>query len=605
MEHIQFSLADILPNILKTFTRLPTILKGLKVLISVKSDTKMAVPLLVEQHARKQGNKIALISHDSQFTYSELNATANRYAHYFASQGIQKGDTLALMIDNRPELLAAVLGAMKLGAICAMINTAQRNDALMHSLTVVNSKLLIAGTELQEAIIEVKDQLSVDLQNSIYSLKDPKTERLAAEGFIDLDTASQNCDDSNLEVTKTLTLNLPCFYIFTSGTTGLPKAAVMSSFRWFKAMGGTGIASVRLKKDEVFYVPLPFYHNNALTLSWGAALGAGATLAIARKFSASRFWDDVRHFKANSFCYIGELCRYLLNQVPQANDAQHDVRVIIGNGLRPDIWDEFQQRFGIEHINEFYGASECNLMFTNALNLKKTAGFCPLPYKIIAYDIDADEPVRDANGFCIPVEKGQSGLLITAINDRSPFDGYTDAEANNKKLLSNVLEEGDLYFNSGDLVYNQGCRHVAFVDRLGDTFRWKGENVATTEVESVAAHFPGLEHAVVYGIEIPKADGRAGMAALTLGGGAEDFDFKAFFQHMKNNLPAYALPIFLRIQAQQQITGTFKYQKVALKKQAYDLKQVQDPIYVIDKEAGYKRLDEATFNDINKGSISF
>lgn len=605
MDHVQFSPKDLLPKIMQLAPRLPTILRGVKLLLTVKPTSKKAIPLLVEKHARRKPEQLAIVGHDSQYTYAELNATANRYAHYFASHGVQKGDAVAIMVENRPELLAVTLGALKLGAIAAMINTAQRNEALMHSLTVVNSKLLVVGTELQEAIDEVRPQLSEQLQAKLHTVADPKQAREPLAGFMDLDQVSADFDDTNLAVTQTLTLANPCFYIFTSGTTGLPKAAVMSSFRWFKAMAGTGIASVRLKGDEVFYVPLPFYHNNALTLAWGAVLGAGATMAVTRKFSVSRFWDDIRTFKANSFCYIGELCRYLLNQEPKASDSQHDVRVIIGNGLRPDLWQEFQQRFQIEHINEFYGASECNLMFTNAINMEKTAGFCPLPYKIIAYDIDADEPVRNAQGYCVPVEKGQSGLLITAINERSPFDGYTDPEANKKKLLSNVLEDGDLYFNSGDLVFDQGCRHVAFVDRLGDTFRWKGENVATTEVESVAGQFDGVEHAVVYGIEIPNTDGRAGMAALTIGEDLDKFDFKALVEHMRNDLPNYAVPIFLRIQAQQQITGTFKYQKVALKKQGFDIEQVDEPVYVLDKELGYKPLDAAVLGQINSGEISF
>jgi fatty-acyl-CoA synthase len=274
-----------------------------------------------------------------------------------------------------------------------------------------------------------------------------------------------------------------CYFIFTSGTTGLPKAAVMTQLRWMRVGYAMGQGAMRLGADDVFYCALPFHHNSALTVCWSAVLTAGATLVMARKFSASRFWDDIRANGATAFVYIGEFCRYLLALPPSPDDRRHAVRVMVGNGLRPEIWDEFQRRFGVAHVCEFYGSSEGSLGFVNALGLPRTAGVCPLPYAIVAFDAEREEPLRDARGRLRRVSPGETGLLLMPVGRLMPFDGYTDAAATGARLLHDVFRRGDTWFDSGDLVRDQGFRHIAFVDRVGDTFRWKGENVATTEVE--------------------------------------------------------------------------------------------------------------------------
>jgi fatty-acyl-CoA synthase/citronellyl-CoA synthetase len=583
---------------------------------------------LVEKHARKRPNHPAIKYNDQLITYAELNQTANRYAHFMARSGVRKGDKVAIMFDNRPEILTCTLATLKLGAVASMINTSQRGQVLLHSLNLIDCKLIIAGSEHISAVEDILPDMPPGLAhlatNGLFYLADPdtandsdsiqetsKTIQETSKAIqktsraIDLDSASQGEATSNLTITQGIQLKDPCYYIFTSGTTGLPKASVMSHYRWFKCMAGVGIASLRLRSSDTIYIPLPFYHNNALTMSLGAALGAGATIAISRKFSASRFWDEIRDYQATCFCYIGELCRYLLNKEANDKDTQHQIRVIIGNGLRADLWDAFQNRFGIERINEFYGASECNLVFTNAINIEKTAGFCPLSYQIVKYNIDLDCVERDKQGMCIPVGLGESGLLLTAITPRSPFDGYTDKAASEKKILNHVLKADDCYFNTGDLVFNQGYRHVCFVDRLGDTFRWKGENVATTEVESVAAQFPAIEHAIVYGVEIAHSDGRAGMASVSIKEGC-DLDLQAFLQHLNQHLPPYAVPVFIRIQARQQVTGTFKYQKGELKKQGFDIEQSADPILVrLPKTSTYQTLTPDLLNQINQGQYGF
>ena len=598
------SLLNILRSVITGLPDIGVTLRGVATLISTKPDKKNSIGLLLEKQAAARPDHIAIRYRNICLSYQTLNQDVNRLAHYFRSQGIRTGDTIGVMLENRPETLTAVLAAVKLGAVASMINTSQRGEVLEHSLQLVQPKLMIIGEEMLDNMASAEHTLPATLKSQLYFVRD-NGQRSCPAHYQDLASVCAAQPDNNPATTASVTMHQPCYYIFTSGTTGMPKASVMSHYRWFKSMAGMGLASMKLRHTDVLYVSLPLYHNNALTVSLAAVLGAGACIAISRKFSVSRFWDEIREHGATAFCYIGELCRYLLNTPPTAADRRHNIRVMIGNGLRPDIWMAFKQRFGIRHINEFYGASECNLVFTNALNLDQTAGLCPLSYNIVRYDIDLDEPLRNEKGFMLPVSKGSTGLLITEVNDKQPFEGYTDQDATRKKLFRNVFRQGDCWFNTGDLVLNQGFRHVAFADRLGDTFRWKGENVATTEVESILMEHPDIEHAVVYGVEVPHTDGRAGMAALTLRHGS-DIDWAALTRHLHDKLPAYAIPLFLRLRAQEEITGTFKYRKVELKEEAYHLDKVTEPVMVLlSRQDTYEPLTETLQQDIDSGRISF
>jgi acyl-CoA synthetase (AMP-forming)/AMP-acid ligase II len=578
--------------------------KGLYTLISSKPDRYRSIGSHLEEHAHKRPNSPAIRYQDDEFSYRQVNAWVNQYAHYFISQGIQPGDAIGINIENRTECLIAVLAVVKTGAIAAMINTSQRGEALLHSINLVKPKMMLIGEEQIETMASVIESLDTPLHTQLHYLKDTGAKN-CPDSYHNMAIVTAGKSTENPDTTQKIQMKQPCFYIFTSGTTGLPKASVMSHYRWHKSMAGMGLASMRLTRKDVMYLSLPLYHNNALTVAMAGILGAGGCLAIGRKFSVSRFWDEIRQHKATTFCYIGELCRYLLNNPIKANDQDHSIRAIVGNGLRPDIWMEFKQRFGIDHINEFYGASECNLVFTNAFNLDCTAGMCPLPYNIVEYNIETDEFIRDAQGFMLPVKKGGTGLLITEINDKQPFEGYTDKEASEKKILKDVFNAQDRWFNTGDMVINQGFKHIAFADRLGDTFRWKGENVATTEVEAVANEYPGVEHSVAYGVEIPGTDGRAGMAALTLKD-INDFDTAAFSRHLHEKLPAYAVPIFIRIREQEEITGTFKYRKVELKGEHYDLNQVDEPIFFMShQQKQFVLLDSQILHNIKQQAIRF
>ncbi|AVM01305.1 long-chain-acyl-CoA synthetase [Gordonia iterans] len=549
-------------------------------LVIRSADAKKTIGLIFQKLAAKHPDRPFVRFEGRTLTYGEANRTVNRYAAVLAERGVGKGDVVGILAENSDTDLLVVLATLKLGAVAGMLNYNQHGHVIDHSMSLLNAKVLVRDPRCAEAW----DTMSPDA----------RPEHVLT--FDDLDAAAEGKPVADPAVTAQLPASTTAFYIFTSGTTGLPKASMMSHNRWMANYSGIGGLAVRLRPSDTMYVALPMYHNNALSVSLGAVLAGGACIAIARKFSASRFWDDVIANRATAFCYIGELCRYLLAQPEKPSDRRHAVRVVVGNGMRPEIWEEFSERFGIDRIVEFYGASELNLAFVNAFNVPRTAGFCPLPFKVVEYEADGS-PKRDANGRLRPVRKGEPGLLIAEISERVPLDGYTDDAETEKKVIRDAFKAGDAYFNSGDLVRQQGFLHIAFVDRLGDTFRWKGENVATTEVEGALGSFDGIEHAAVYGVEVPGCDGRAGMGALTLAEGAS-LDGKALAEHLHRELPSYAVPLFLRIVPEIEATTTFKNRKVELRDEGFS-DVGEDQVLVLSSRAdGYVPIYDGFVDEI-------
>ena len=528
---------------------------GAKDLLLSGADSTNSVGLAFQRAAHKNPERPFLRFEGRSVGYGEANEIVNRYASVLTARGVKRGDVVGIAMTNRPETLYAILATVKLGAAAGLINHNQRGEVLAHSLGLLDAKVLVVGAECAEAIASVPEQPGI----------------LAAE---ELDRESVDADPTDPAICTDITGRETAFLIFTSGTTGYPKASVMSHMRWIKGMVGLGSLGVRLRGDDTLYCCLPLYHNNAVTVALSTVLGAKATLALGVKFSASNFWADAQRNKATAIIYIGELCRYLLAQPRRSDDASHNIRLAVGNGLRPEIWDEFKTRFAIDRIVEFYGASEAPIAFVNALNLDRTAGVSPLPHAVVAYDEDTGQAKRDKNGRVEKVKRGEVGLLLAKVTARQPFDGYTDAEASEKKLVRDAFSDGDCWFDTGDLVRKQGWMHIAFVDRLGDTFRWKGENVATTEVEAAVGRIPQVEQAVVYGVDVPGADGKAGMAAVILDG---ELDGAGAAQSLADNLPPYAIPLFIRVVTAFEQTSTHKIQKVALRKEGYD---TSDPVYV-------------------------
>ncbi|MFI1911725.1 long-chain-acyl-CoA synthetase [Nocardia sp. NPDC020380] len=516
----------------------------------VKSGDRASIGLYFQRGAARHPDRPFLRFEGREYAWGEANSEVNRYARVLAARGVQRGDVVGILMTNRPETLFTVLATVKLGATAGQLNNNQRDAVLQHSFGLLNSVLDVVGEECAEAF---------------ETLTEPRSNVLWSE---ELHTAARAADASNPAVTEQITARERAYLIFTSGTTGLPKASVMTHLRWTKSMAGIGGLGVRLEGGDTLYCCLPLYHNNALTVALSSVIAGGATFALGRKFSASRFWEEAIANQATAFVYIGELCRYLINQPPKRTDRLHKVRLCVGNGLRPELWDEFKTRFGIKRIVEFYGASEGNVAFINAFSLDKTAGFTPLPFAIVEYDDGTGKALRHPDGRLRRVKPGGVGLLLAKVTTRSPFDGYTDSAATEAKLVRDGFKDGDCWFDTGDLVRDQRFGHIAFVDRLGDTFRWKGENVATTEVEGAFDGIDAITQAVVYGVDVPGADGKAGMAAVTLDEGAE-FDGKLTAKVLFEQLPTYAVPLFIRVVQELEQTSTFKSRKVELRKQGF------------------------------------
>ncbi len=557
----------------------PGALAATRAALSVKREMVMSLGLLLEQQAAIRPEATAIKFRNQQWSWQAFNRWCNRTADFLAREGLVQGDVIALDVGNRPETLVIACAAAKLGLITAMINTSQTGAVLAHSLGLVKPRLLLVGEEQLPCFDSLPSAIQNEHAGRLLLVRDASGMPLPA-GFRDFAEQTARGSETNRAETQGVQLKDACFYIFTSGTTGLPKASVMSHYRWYRSALSMGQLTMSMRPDDVFYCCLPFYHNNALTLGLGSVIVSGAAMAIGVKFSASRFWDEIRHYQATTFCYIGEILRYLHNQPAGADDRAHRVRAILGNGLRPDLWDAFKQRFGIDRIHEFYASSEGTNGFLNFFNFDKTCGFSPSGWALVAYDIEADAPRRDAGGFMQKLGRGETGLLLTEVSEKMPFDGYTQKDASEKKLLRDVFKKGDCWFNTGDLMRAQGFGHVQFVDRVGDTFRWQGENVATTQVEAVAGAWPQLEDAVVYGVQVPGREGRCGMLSATLREG-EQLDTRAFAEHLCKGLPRYAVPRFLRLRTTQEITATFKHQKAQLKAQGYDLSQVSEPLWFL------------------------
>jgi fatty-acyl-CoA synthase len=572
----------------------PSLMQGAFGLLAIGATSRESLGHVFQRVARRHPERPFLRFEDTELSYGQANLWVNRYAAVLSAHGVRPGSVVGILAENRPETLLVALATVKLGATAGMVNHHQRGDVLHHSIRLLGNVVLVVGAECRDAL---KSLPTNNIGGTVLCLPDGDD---VIDGYVDLDEAAVVAADHDPVQCALVHARDKAFYIFTSGTTGLPKASSMSHLRWLRAMSGLGQLGVRLTSADTLYCCLPLYHNNALTVSLSSVLGAGATLALGRNFSASRFWDDVVRTRSTAFCYIGELCRYLLNQPVRPIERQHRVRVVVGNGLRPEIWQEFTERFGIGRVAEFYGASECNLAFINALNLDRTAGLCPMPFAVVEFDPASGLPRRDAAGHLRRVGSGGVGLLLTKITDRAPFDGYTDRDASERKLVRNGFRRDDCWFNTGDLVRDQGWSHVAFVDRLGDTFRWKGENVATTEVEAVLDEWPAIEQAVVYGVEVPGADGRAGMAAVKLRDGAE-FDGAGLAAHVAQRLPGYAVPLFLRVIDEVEQTSTFKSRKVALREEGYS---VNDPVHVLSgRPEGFVPIYPGYVEDVAAGRI--
>ncbi|HWY60454.1 MAG TPA: long-chain-acyl-CoA synthetase [Rhizomicrobium sp.] len=577
----------------REYIYLSTIARTLWMLRLIKPDATHSIVDIVEDWARKTPQAPAIYYLDSVMSYGAMDARANQYAHWSLSLGLKQGDPVALFMENRPDFLCAWLGLFKAGLSAALINTNQRGQPLAHSIEIAGARHVIVGDELAACLPEA---------GPFFTAK-PQVWTQGNDGNLDAALNAAPSSAPGQMPRAGVTLKDRAFLIYTSGTTGLPKAANFSHMRMLFMMTGF-LGALEPKASDRIYNALPLYHATGGVCTVGLAFNRGGALILKKKFSVSEFWNDIHKYNATMFTYIGEVCRYLLNAPPGPHERGHHIRAITGNGLRPEIWREFQSRFAIPRIVEFYGATEGNVSMLNYDGTIGAVGRVPeyiewlLPTRVARFDVEKETPVRGPAGLCIECEPDEVGEAVGGISARAGrnFEGYTKASDTEKKILRDVFRKGDAWFRTGDLMRRDRYGYFYFVDRIGDTFRWKGENVATSEVTEALSTVPGIREANVYGVAVPGMDGRAGMAALVVDG---LFDVRGLARRLEGRLVHYARPVFLRLQSEIAVTGTFKQRKVELVKEGFDPSALPDPIYWLDPvTADYERLTPARYGEI-------
>jgi fatty-acyl-CoA synthase len=580
-------------------------LRTLKMTTPIAKHPTRVFPQVISELADKFGDAPALLSDRERFSYRELSARSNRYARWALQQDLKKGDTVCLMMPGRPEFLALWVGITRVGGVVSLLNTNLTGMALAHCINVVSPKHIIVAAELFQALETARVHVTGNAKIWLHGDAEANFAR------IDREVDSLPGDDLAPAQCPTLTIEDRALYIYTSGTTGLPKAANMNHYRVMLASHAfAGVMDARA--SDRMYDCLPLYHTAGGLVATGALLLRGGSVVIREKFSAREFWDDIVRWDCTCFQYIGELCRYLINSPPHPQERAHHLRLACGNGLRSDVWPHFKERFAIPKIIEFYAATEGNVSLFNFEGKEGAVGRLPwwmaarFPTKIVRFDVERQQPIRDTQGFCIECEADEPGEVIGKImKDASKpgqrFEGYASAADTDKKILHDVFKKGDIWFRTGDLMRKDKNGYFYFIDRIGDTFRWKGENVSTTEVEEAVGAFDGILEANVYGVSVPGRDGRAGMAAIVA---KDNLNLTALREHLAQQLPEYARPVFLRVRQDIDVTTTFKQKKIDLVKDGFDPGHTSDPIYFNDPQhKAFVRLDAALVDDIVAGRI--
>jgi fatty-acyl-CoA synthase len=578
-------------------------LKAIELTSRIEADPSRLFADVVEDWSKRQPDRPALIAEAGSFSYRTLAGRINRYARWALSAGIEPGDTVCLIMPGRPDYLAAWLGITKVGGVVALINTRLVGPSLSHCINVAAADHVILADEFSEMFEAALPYLN--RAPKIWIQGSPNHEA-------SIDVALDRMDESPLSPAERrgVTINHRALLIYTSGTTGLPKAASISHRRilnwggWFAGLTGASV-------EDRLYDCLPVYHSVGGIVAPCSMLSAGGSVVLADRFSAKTFWQDIARWDCTLFQYIGELCRYLLKAPPSESENRHRLRLACGNGLRGDIWEAFQARFSIPQILEFYAATEGNFSLYNVEGRPGAIGRIPpllahrFPAAIVRVDMDSGAPVRGEDGLCIACARGEAGEAVgrigTADEGGGRFEGYTDQGETEKKILRDVFAKGDAWFRTGDLMKLDEAGFFYFVDRVGDTFRWKGENVATSEVNEAVMECPGVVDATTYGVAIPGFDGRAGMVAIVAD---DDFDLADFRDRLSRRLPAYACPVMVRFCNVLDTTETFKQKKHQLAREGFDPRLVTDPLFFKDPKSGaYRPVDADAYARILDGSI--
>ncbi|XP_022600218.1 very long-chain acyl-CoA synthetase-like [Seriola dumerili] len=555
--------------------------------------------------ARTNPNKPFIIFENQTLTYQDVDYRSNQFANAFRAEGsLTKGDIVAQLMCNEPDFICVWLGLCKVGCEVAFLNVNVKAKSLLHCVQSCGARTLVVGADLVQLLEEVlpdlkKDNMAVWVVDHTSPSEDVNTL---------LDKVEHMSGETLSELPK-VDIMSNFLFIFTSGTTGLSKAARVGHLKAIASMAFFTMCGA--KSDDIIYITLPLYHMSASLLGIGGCIHLGATCVLKKKFSASQFWKECVQHKVTVVQYIGELCRYLVNHPVVPEERIHRVRLAAGSGLRSDVWKEFARRFGMIKIREGYGLTEASIGFLNYTDevgpIGRASYFNKLfmPFELLRYDPHTYEPVRTASGRCKRAQIGEAGILVAPLTTMNQFLGYAGNKVQSeKKLVRDVFKDGDIYFNTGDLLLHDHRDFLYFHDRIGDTFRWKGENVSTTEVSEVLGLLDFIREANVYGVTVPGYEGRAGMAAVVL---KHDHKLNGtkLYNHLVQTLPAYAWPRFLRIQTSLDVTETFKQQKVKLVQEGFNPDVTRDPLYFLNvSQKEFILLTGCIYEDIVSGEIS-
>lgn len=553
------------------------------------------VPGLLRARAKVAPDRPLLRTPAGEWTYAEADRFADRAARFWRARGVAPGDVVAVLLGNRAEAILHQVGLSRLGAAAALLNPELRGRALGHVLRSSRARAVVTDAEHAGALDTLDEPVDAAAPGRVWDVDGDLARGVRVQPLSPVRGAPAGPDRVHV-------------YLFTSGTTGLPKAAPIRDWRFLTAGAAFQALALNLSPADVIYTPMPLHHASAQLVAFSVALSAGATLALGPRFSARGYWREAIDLGATVGVYVGELCRYLLQAPETPEERRHRVHTFVGNGLRADVWVEVQRRFGIERIVEFYGSTEGNVLLVNR---NGKPGSCGRPLlsgpfdnlALVRYDVETDTHPRNKAGRLIRCRPGETGELIGRIG-RLPherFDGYLEPGATEAKILGGVFRRDDRWFRTGDLLRQDEEGDYYFVDRIGDTFRWKGENVSTQEVAELLSGAGGVDALTVYGVRVPGAEGRAGMAAVVCGRG---FDPAAFYAHAEAALPAAARPAFVRVVADLERTGTMKFKKTTLQREGCDPARVTDPLFVrVDEERTYRPLDAARWAAVRDGSL--
>jgi fatty-acyl-CoA synthase len=598
-------------GLLSTLKREFTFIKRLGAVLGRVKDVDGASHNLLcddfEKAVDRFGPNKAILYEAQSITYDVMDAFSNRIAHWARSKGLKVGDTVALLLPNRLEYIAIWMGFNKVGVITALINNSLTGPGLAHCINIAGASVTIVDDSTKAAFLEIEPTLA--RQQSLWVLDMDQAHETDHQRSLSEALRGVSSVRPDRSLRADLTASTIALYIYTSGTTGLPKAAKISNARaqlYMKAFAGL----TRMTPEDRLYNVLPLYHSTGGLCGVGASLLNGASMKLKRKFSASVFWSDISKFGCTHIVYIGELCRYLINSPPSPqieDEKRHKIRMVFGNGMRPEVWKEFETRFNIPIIVEFYGSTEGNVSLFNFDGYPGAIGRIPKHLKskfnirLARFDVESELPERRPDGLCYECKPNEIGEAIGKIGHeaRYSYTGYADKAASEKKILRDVFKKGDMWFRTGDLMRQDKHGYFYFIDRIGDTFRFKGENVSTSEVSEACARAQGVDEAIVYGVSVPNYDGKAGMVSLIT---SQDFDLKLFGEHMKNALPIFARPRFVRLLQEVETTGTFKYKKMDMVNVGFDPSLTMDPLFVLADDGSYQPITEEALKAIQAGT---